>query len=222
MYFLPACDEKDISGQVFSRWRCKQKLSYAFSWSLASLHKKIQLSSLIFAHFDTKIALRGKKVKFREKTRKVNFLILDPLCDKWEKWFFLIFSLFLQLKWALKRRLAWLKCDFLLAGLRKEAVDFACTYLPTTGGSEMRKFSAIKINCTLNMYFPRPRLKRRTFLDWPPSGGRGNVHESVVFAIFLVVVGSNPGGAMKQKSAIFSFFFLFFTRKSQITTQSRP
>ena len=73
--FLPACHEKDISGQVFSRWRCKQKLSYAFSWSLASLYKKIQLISLIFAHFDAKKVLRGKKVKFREKTRKVNFLI---------------------------------------------------------------------------------------------------------------------------------------------------
>jgi hypothetical protein len=38
--------------------------------------------SLILAHFDTKNELSGQKVKFREKTRKVNFLILDPLCDK--------------------------------------------------------------------------------------------------------------------------------------------
>jgi hypothetical protein len=56
----------------------------------------------------------------------------------------------------------------------------------------MRKILAIKINCTLNMYFPRPRLKRRTFLDWPPSGGRGNVHETVVFAIFFVGRGFDP------------------------------
>ena len=49
----------------------------------------------------------------------------------------------------------------------------------------MRKFLAIKINCTLNTYFPRPRLKRRTFLDWPPSGGRGKAYrETAAFAIF--------------------------------------
>ena len=212
MYFLPACHEKDISGQVFSRWRCKQKLSYAFSWSLASLYKKIQLISLIFAHFDAKIALRGKKVKYREKTPKVNFLILDPLCDKWEKCFFFIFSLFLQLKWALKRRLAWLKCDFLLAGLRKEAVDFACTYLPTTGGSEMRKFSAIKINCTLNMYFPRPRLKRRSPGLAPERGTREGGSRNSRFCHFFVGRGFDPRLEQKWKSAVFFFFLLFLCK----------
>jgi hypothetical protein len=66
------------------------------------------------------------------------------------------------------------------------------------------------------MYFPRPRLKRRTFLDWPPSGGRGIVHETVVFAIFLLVVGSIPGWSKNEKVLFFLFFFFFFARKSQI------
>ena len=47
--------------------------------------KKIQLISLIFANFDAENALRGKRVKFSKKTRKVNFLILDPLCEEREK-----------------------------------------------------------------------------------------------------------------------------------------
>jgi hypothetical protein len=66
------------------------------------------------------------------------------------------------------------------------------------------------------MYFPRPRLKRRTFLDWPPSGGRGNVHETVVFAIFLLVVGSIPGWSENEKVLFFSFSFNFFANKCQI------
>jgi len=49
----------------------------------------------------------------------------------------------------------------------------------------MRKFSAIKINCTLNMYFPRPRLKRRS-PGLAPERGRGKAdRETAVFAIFV-------------------------------------
>ena len=78
--FSPACRENAFSDWFFPWWRWKQKLSDAFSCSFASLHKKIQLVSLIFANFDAENALRGKRVKFSKKTRKVNFLILDPLC----------------------------------------------------------------------------------------------------------------------------------------------
>ena len=49
----------------------KQKL--AFSCSLASLHKKIQLISLIFANFDAENALRGKRAKISEKNTKSEF-----------------------------------------------------------------------------------------------------------------------------------------------------
>jgi hypothetical protein len=38
-----------------------------------------------FAIFDTKNAMRSEKVIFHEKQPKVNFLILDPLCEKREK-----------------------------------------------------------------------------------------------------------------------------------------
>ena len=87
-FFSPTCHENDFPTQVFTLWRCKQKLLDAFSCRLASHDKKIWLISLLFAIFDTKNAMRSEKVIFHEKQPKVNFLILDPLCEKREKWFF--------------------------------------------------------------------------------------------------------------------------------------
>jgi len=52
---------------------------------LASPDKKIRLISLLFAIFDTENALRSEKANFHEKQSKVNFLILEPLCEKREK-----------------------------------------------------------------------------------------------------------------------------------------
>ena len=85
LFFSPSCNKKDLSAHVFPLWRCKQKLIDAFLCRLASLDKKIRLISLLFAIFDTKNALRSEKVDFHEKQQKVNFLILDPLCEKREK-----------------------------------------------------------------------------------------------------------------------------------------
>ena len=84
-FFSPSCNKKDLLTHVFPLWRCKQKLIDAFLCRLASLDKKIRLISLLFAIFDTKNALRSEKVDFHEKQQKVNFLILDPLCEKREK-----------------------------------------------------------------------------------------------------------------------------------------
>ena len=84
----------------------------------------------------------------------------------------------------------------------------------------MRKFLAIKIDCTLNMYiFPRPRLKRRSPGLAPERGGRGKAHrETAAFSIFLLVVGSIPGWSKKMKKYCF-FIFLFFFISSQINVR---
>ena len=111
-FFSPSCNKKDLSAHVFPLWRCKQKLIDAFLCRLASLDKKIRLISLLFAIFDTKNALRSEKVDFHEKQQKVNFLILDPLCEKREKWFFSQFFLFPWFKGVLKHRLGRLHWDF--------------------------------------------------------------------------------------------------------------
>jgi hypothetical protein len=132
-FFSPTCHENDFPTQVFTLWRCKQKLLDAFSCRLASHDKKIWLISLLFAIFDTKNAMRSEKVIFHEKQPKVNFLILDPLCEKREKWFFSQFFLFPWFKGVLKHRLGRLHWDFSLPKLRKEAFDFALADLPTTG-----------------------------------------------------------------------------------------
>jgi len=80
----------------------------------------------------------------------------------------------------------------------------------------MRKFLAIKINCTLNMYFPRLPPKLLKLGQVPDVGTRADAALTSGFAIFWMVVGSNPAWGMKRKSAFFSFFFFFFARKRQI------
>ena len=75
----------------------------------------------------------AKRWNFTKKTRKMNFLILEPLCEKREKWFFSFFFLFPWFKGVLKHGLGQLHWDFWLPNLRKEAFDFAPVDLPTTG-----------------------------------------------------------------------------------------
>jgi hypothetical protein len=67
----------------------------------------------------------------------------------------------------------------------------------------MRKFLAIKINCTLNMHFPRPRLKRRSPGLAPERGTREGASRNSRFCHFLKVVGSNPGWSKNEKVLFF-------------------
>ncbi len=80
----------------------------------------------------------------------------------------------------------------------------------------MRKFLAIKINCTLNMYFPRLPPKLLKLGQVPDVGTRADAALTSGFAIFLLVVGSIPGWSKNEKVLFFSFSFNFFANKCQI------
>ena len=113
---------------------------------------------------------------------------------------------------ALKRRLAWLHWGFLLAELRKEAVDFALTDLPTTGIPYMRKLLAIKIQYNSYMYFPRlpPRPVRPGPV--PELGTRVEAKFDIRFCHFFGGFGFKPRVVQKVKKCSF-FFFLVFLRE---------
>ena len=81
----------------------------------------------------------------------------------------------------------------------------------------MRKSLAIKINFTLNMYFPRvpPKLlKPGQVLD---VGTRAEATFTSGFAIFSMVVGSSPAWG----KCFFSFSF-FFLHKEKPDNQTKP
>jgi hypothetical protein len=81
----------------------------------------------------------------------------------------------------------------------------------------MRKILAIKINNTLNIYFPRLPPKLLKLGQVPCRGNESGGNFDIRFCHFFDVVGSNPVWCMKRKSAFFFFFLFFFARKSQIT-----
>jgi hypothetical protein len=83
----------------------------------------------------------------------------------------------------------------------------------------MRKFLAIKIDCTLNMYIFLVRDLSGAVRDWPPSGGRGKAHrETAAFSIFLLVVRSIPGWSKNEKVR-FLFYYYYFFISSQINVR---
>ena len=89
----------------------------------------------------------------------------------------------------------------------------------------MRKFLAIKIDCTLNMYiFPRPRIKRRSPGLAPERGTREGASRNSRFFHFFVGRGFDPRLEQKNEKVLFFlffYFFYFFANKCQITIKSR-
>ena len=115
---------------------------------------------------------------------------------------------------------AWIRTaalGFLTSESTKRSIRFRPRRSPYHRGSLMRKFLAIKINCTLNMYFPRLPPKLLKLGQVPCRGNESGGNFDIRFCHFFDVVGSNPVWCMKRKSAFFSFFLFFFARKSQIT-----
>ena len=71
------------------------------------------------------------------------------------------------------------------------------------------------------MYFPRVPPKLLKLGQVPDVGTRAEATLTPGFAIFWMVVGSNPVWCMNEKMLFFSFFFYFFARKSQTSKQNR-
>jgi len=138
------CHENDLSAHVFPLWRFKQKLLDAFLGRFASPDKKIRLISHLFAIFDTENASRSEKTNFHEKQSKVNFLILEPLCEKRENRFFFFFFSFSMIQRGLKAWIRTAALGFLTSESTEEAFDFAPVDLPTTEGFRNEKIFSDK------------------------------------------------------------------------------
>ena len=141
----------------------------------------------------------------------MNFLILEPLCEKRENDFFFFFS-FYVIQRGLK---AWIRAaalGFLTSDSTKRSIRFRPRRSPYHRVSLMRKFLAIKFNCTLNMHFPRPRLKRRSPGLAPERGTREGASRNSRFCHFFEGHGFKPGWSKNEK-VLFFLDFLLFLRK---------
>ena len=103
---------------------------------------------------------------------------------------------------------------FLTSKASKRSIRFRPRRSPYYRPSYMRKFLAIKINNTLNMYFPRLPPKLLKLGQVPCRGNESGGNFDIRFCHFFDVVGSNPVWCMKRKS-VFFFFFSFFLRKEK-------
>ena len=146
----------------------------------------------------------AERWNFTKKNTKSEFSHFGtPLWEERKMIFFLFFS-FSVIQRGLKAWIMTAALGFLTSESTKRSIRFRplSISLPQRGSS-MRKFLAIKINCTLNTYFPRPRLKRRTPGLAPERGTREGVSRNSRFCHFLKVVGSNPGWSKNEKVIIF-------------------
>ena len=141
---------------------------------------------------------------------------LDSLQQKYYQWNIFLLTVSNSMKKCLRS-----KCRNLAASRQKFGhifTFFGSRYYGTNRpveyyrGSLMRKFLAIKINCTLNMYFPRPRLKRRSPGLAPDRGTREGGSRNSRFCHFFVGRGFDPRLEQKWKSAVFFFFLLFLCK----------
>ena len=104
---------------------------------------------------------------------------------------------------------------FLNSKATKRSIRYALADPPYHRHSHMRKFSAIKINCTLNIYFPRLATQAPHFSGLASERGTRERAWNGRFCHFFGGRGFKPGRGHETKKCYF-FFFSFRSSRGKV------